>query len=479
MKLWQVRFGRHLIRAVDAAPVPRWTLGQWIGVAARQAGLQATGWIALPLAALIMLPLAWVYAFYQNLTVMDGPAVRDVKFLVAEAKAQAMRNPGQNHVLLLAMTLFGHVVLANTAVVLILAPQLLQRLLGIETIFALSGFHLLNTTFLAVILSLTYLFIDPIIKAAYGLRCYAGRARRTGDDILSGLKTYTAAMVLFLAALVTVEAFPARAAQPTEVPAAAGEASTPPGYVRELDQAIDGVLQQRKFAWRLARETIEAEPETKTWLDRTLDWLIDGIAATVRSMDRWLERFWQWVTERMPKSEKSPDSADGDWRNLIKIGFCLIGAALLVWMLWWFKNRQMMRRRERKGHQRPVDVRPMDLADESITARDLPVDQWLALAAEMLAQEDLRRALRALYLALLAALADEGGLTIARHKTNQDYYAELARRQHDTPEVLTLFDRCRRAYDRVWYGMHAVSATQVAQFKSHQERILELVRPAP
>jgi hypothetical protein len=351
--------------------------------------------------------------------------------------------------------------------------------MGIETIFTLSGFHMLNTTFLAVVCSLTYLFIDPAIKAAYVLRCYAGRARRSGDDIRSGLNAYTTAMALVLAAVVTFETIPASAGQPPETPAAVAEPSTGPGYAPQLDRAIDQVLQQRRFAWRLARETAETKPEMKTWLDRTLEWIVDGLAATLRSVGDWLERIWEWLNARLPKIKKQPGTTGGDWRGLIMIGVYLIGAVFLIRMLWWLKNRLMMRRRDLKGPRSAVDVRPINLSDESITARDLPVDQWLALAAEMLAKGNLRRALRALYLALLADLADHGRLVIARYKTNQDYYGELARREFDAPDVLALFDRCRKAYDRVWYGMHAVSAEQVAQFKSHQERIVALVRPVP
>ena len=82
MKLWHVRFGRRLSSELHHVSLPRWTFGQWLAVAARQAGLQASAWLALPLASLIMLPLAWTYAFYQN--VDDNPT--DVGFFIGKTR---------------------------------------------------------------------------------------------------------------------------------------------------------------------------------------------------------------------------------------------------------------------------------------------------------------------------------------------------------------------------------------------------------
>jgi hypothetical protein len=243
-----------------------------------------------------------------------------------------------------------------------------------------------------------------------------------------------------------------------------------------LDRAIDRVLQQRHFAWRLERETDADEPEMSPWLERTITWLIDGLAAVLRTVGNWMDRLWEWLTGWLPETGKRPEKPAGTGHGRIKIGLFFLGGALLVGILWWLFRSLASGRRGRKRPKPPAAVQPIDLTDESITARDLPADRWLSLAAEMLARDHPRRALRALYLAVLAVLADHGQLVIARHKTNRDYAAELSRRQRNAPELLTLFDNCRQAYDRVWYGMHAVSAEQVAQFKSRQERIVNLVR---
>ena len=100
----------------------------------------------------------------------------------------------------------------------------------------------------------------------------------------------------------------------------------------------------------------------------------------------------------------------------------------------------------------PVGEARPDLGDESVQASELPEAGWLALAREQVGAGQWRLALRALYLALLARLAAEGRLTLARHKTNLEYERELHRRAWQQPEVTARFGRRRRQFEDSWYG---------------------------
>jgi len=71
-------------------------------------------------------------------------------------------------------------------------PQALKLFFGIETIFTLSGMHIFNTTFMAVVCALTYLCLDPLVKAAYTLRCFYGEAVQTGEDLKVELRSLVA-----------------------------------------------------------------------------------------------------------------------------------------------------------------------------------------------------------------------------------------------------------------------------------------------
>ena len=93
----------------------------------------------------------------------------------------------------------------------------------------------------------------------------------------------------------------------------------------------------------------------------------------------------------------------------------------------------------------------IDLADERVSAQDLPPDQWMTMALDLLNRNDYRHALRALYLSVLALLSDHQRVTIARHKSNLEYARELlARHSHAEPELLAAFDWCMHLFERVW-----------------------------
>ena len=76
----------------------------------------------------------------------------------------------------------------NLAVVVILVPQLVESFLGIETVFARDAASALNTTVAAVVCAMAYLIMDPLVKAAYALRCFYGESIRTGADLKAALR---------------------------------------------------------------------------------------------------------------------------------------------------------------------------------------------------------------------------------------------------------------------------------------------------
>jgi hypothetical protein len=94
----------------------------------------------------------------------------------------------------------------------------------------------------------------------------------------------------------------------------------------------------------------------------------------------------------------------------------------------------------------------------------------------MAERKEFRRALRALYLSVLALLADHQRVKIARYKSNRDYARELGRRAHAEPELLAIFDWCINVFERSWYGMHPVDRQRLDQFRDRQERIAALVQ---
>ncbi len=187
MKFWQVIFARHLRSQVAAEPAPRWTLRRWGRVFLTQAFVQPSGLFVVPLSLIPMLPAAWVYAFYQNVTALDDGGPAGISPLLKKSWKQALLWPGQNHLALAILSGFGFYVFLNWAVTGLMLPHLVKMLFGIESAFTRSTFSLLNTTFFAGMLGLTYLCVDPILKTVYLLRCFYGESLESGEDLRAEL----------------------------------------------------------------------------------------------------------------------------------------------------------------------------------------------------------------------------------------------------------------------------------------------------
>jgi hypothetical protein len=112
------------------------------------------------------------------------------------------------------------------------------------------------------------------------------------------------------------------------------------------------------------------------------------------------------------------------------------------------------------------------LNDEGIKADDLPTNRWLALAKELTMKGDLRLAMRALYLATLAHLAQHDMITIETYKSNREYEKELKRRAHERKELLIIFAKNLTIFERVWYGMYRIAQSDFEQYAANQKRIL-------
>jgi len=119
-----------------------------------------------------------------------------------------------------------------------------------------------------------------------------------------------------------------------------------------------------------------------------------------------------------------------------------------------------------------------DIGRERIDARELPSGRWLALGHKLLAEDSLRDALRAFYLALLALVSEEHVITIALFKSKWDYRIEVARSRHSQRELIESFAAAVTLFDRSWYGMHKVGRQEVNDLLECHGRIASFVQPS-
>src|SRR5207237_9170326 len=107
------------------------------------------------------------------------------------------------------------------------------------------------TTFFAIMFGLTYLSVDPILKAAYALRCFCGQSLQSGEDLKAELRqqrvTARSASLLVALLILMPQALPAH----PQISSAASPIATSNLSATELDRAIEQVLEQQKYTWRM------------------------------------------------------------------------------------------------------------------------------------------------------------------------------------------------------------------------------------
>lgn len=468
LKFWQAVFAQRLRAQLNVASSPPLTLARAARIFWLQTAVQPTALFVLPVSLVLTVPFGWTYAFYQNLTAQADGEAPTLRSSSKVAWRQALLWPMQNHTLLAILLLFGMFVFVGCCSVGGLLPQLVKTLFGVETVFSRSGMAMLNTTFFMAMLCITYLCVDPILKAIYVLRVFYGESRQSGEDLRAMLKSIAApgqriaARALILLLLATA-ASPAAAAEPA-APPAPNQTFAPD----QLDHAISDVIARSKYSWRMPREKTEASDTQKPGvLARFFEGIGNWMKDTLKTMAKWLERIFQKIFGRLP----SPGSPDFNWavtKQMLLFGLlALVASALALLAIRFWRRR---RNQPEIPTAEAVQAMP-DLTDEHVAADQLPEDGWSKLARELLAGGEFRLALRAFYLASLAHLAERNLLSLARFKSNRDYERELQRRAHAFPQVVDWFGENVSAFDRVWYGRHEATGEVVNQFAANVERI--------
>lgn len=499
MKTWQSRFCRLLLARLQGETPEPWTILRFLRTGAVQASVQTTGFFILPVALLATLPFGWVYAMYQNATVLDHGEYRSARELLRDAVAQAKLWPTQNHLILWLLSPFllllvagfylaavpiaeslspefggwiigfyatifsllvmplsplGMAIALNICMAFLAGAGLLRSVLGIETAFTMSGGAASNSTFVAIVCGLTYLCMDPAMKAAYVVRCFYGMSLNNGEDLRIALRraSRTIAPVVLVASFLLLST-PAAAQTPAETPSAPPKAAAVDSH--DLGRALDSELGKWCYTWRMPREQVKAQEEG--FLVRTLRSIAESIQTAFRKLRDAFNRFVDWLFPENDHPSRSTSPKLGNLRPVLEfflvllIVLVLAALAFLLYRVW--RDRQRL---EVQLSSLGAPVLP-DLEDENTAADQLPEQGWIALARELMDKGEFRLAVRAFFLAMLARLAGAELIRIARFKSNNDYAGELARHAHVQPDLLPTFLTGAATFESVWYGDHAAS----------------------
>jgi hypothetical protein len=470
MKCWHVVFAARVKMSISGQPVPRWSLQRLLTLVTTQTLIHATAFFILPLAALVAIPFGWCYAFYQNITAEAITEVDDLKTLCKKAWFQAKLWPRQNHMLLAIFFVFGVVVFLNIAGAIYLLPHLIKKYFGIESMFTLSGSHMINTTFWVITIGISYLCMNPLIKTVYVLRCFYGAALKSGDDLKTELKTLLPGRTGVVIGLLLVALFVG-----SPLPSIATETHfTSP---EALDRSIDEVMEQRVFTWRMPRELISEDEKTSNGpIASVVAWTIDKLGKGIKAVINWIDKLMDWLIEILPTGDQRAASSDANWISSVRVAVYVLLIGLLgalVYILW----RSWMRRQNAQAElvAAAVESTP-NLENDGTTADDLPVNRWLELAHELTAKGSWRLAMRAFYLATLANLAENELITVEKFKSNREYENELYRRAHQKEALLKAFSKSREVFERVWYGMYEVNRLDLEHYAAIQKRMMTIAQ---
>jgi hypothetical protein len=490
MKFWHAVFAGRLMDQLCGQAPERWRLGRICRVIVGQAAVQPWGLFLIPLATMVIIPLPWTYAFFQNACVYGDGRDRPGPKPMVSAWRQTMIWPVQNIAVIGILSLFGTFVLINIAMAIYQLPGLAKTFLDIDTIFTRSGYSVLNSTYLTIVATLGYLCLDPLVKAFYTLRCFYGQSLQTGQDLRGELRALIS--VGCLAVCLVLLGAPAESR---------GENSPPPGNQaasvrtggeispQDLDKSLDEVVARRKYAWRLDNpEEPQAPAEEGSFVTSALETVWGWIKSALEWAWEMLKKIWDFIVpsgddggrsggESSPGASPGAGRGESSWVILLRyIVYAALGGIVIMMLVVFWKR--IKRSQSEQADVSAAGLPTIDLEDENVTADDLPESGWLDLARQLIDQGDARLALRAMYLASLAMLADNSRISIAKFKSNMDYRRELDRRCHSMPQLLDAFGRNVAVFEAVWYGTHEATSDKIEAFIDNQKTIGHIVSNA-
>jgi hypothetical protein len=380
----------------------------------------------------------------------------------------------------------------NCLLLAIVVPQLLHSIFGVDTFLSTQmGAYSLGSSsaFWLSLFGGAWLALDPVVKCTFVVVYQHLRSRREGDDLRGllaslprrqkrkaavigsagdGRGTGIASLIVLAAILLSPFHVAARSMQgpPSRSVAETSSDTVRQERVQELRQALDKESQRAIYRWHDTEH-----PSEPTWFDKLL-------AKIGHAIERGWDAFLNFLKKLWPSGLDFSPGANGGWRlKDLRFWLALVVALTLAVgaMLFWLR-----RRREAPELSIPVAAAPLPDLHDAAVASERSEDEWFALANRLEGEGNLRLALRAAYLGLLAGLAQRAWLTIRRDRTNREYLDEFTRRWRRRPQAALearaeIPERLRgslRQFDRVWYGSHALTPTSVAAYRQDQRELL-------
>jgi len=502
--------GAYLVRAWMVSRyvqrVREWAFGtpaaKPVGLAAHAAALgRLLAWkITLSVCAMAALPtvagLSWLYSASQFASLDAREEDGSERHTMRGCVGLASQWFGGGLLLFVMLFPLWIAVWLNGLIVALIVPQLLHSILGVNTLLstAMGMFALIRSSaFWLALFAGAWLALDPIVKCSFVVVHQHLRSRREGDDLrgllaslpreqkkkaqmiassATGGKVALGALVVLAAVLVNASSI-ARAAQ-TPLTQSSAETQLDAArqvQIQKLRRALDEESRRAIYRWHDARH-----PSPPTWFDKQLERIGNALSRVWNAIVDFLRKLWPQGLNLSPDSKGPGTSWMKDlriWLTLVAILTIAAGAVLL-----WLR-----RRRQAAPISIPLAIAPLPDLSEGALATERSEDEWFALASRLQQEGELRLAVRAAYLGLLAGLAQREWLTIRRDRTNREYLDEFMRRWRRRPQAALdaraeIPEKLRgglRRFNGVWYGSHPLTPESVAAYQRDQQELLSNV----
>ena len=195
MKGLQAFCCRELVRVYTGNATRWWRPATMLAIWSKQIALQPFGFFIKPLAWLLIFPVTYVSAFFQNLTILGGEGRKDVR----KSWELARLWPKQSYAVYGLLSLLALIVFFDLYAVVFSIPFLLKILLGIENFMTRSYTWAFSPVLLIAVAAITYFVIDLLAKAIEVIRFCDGESLTTGADLLRRLAVVETQQVSLLA----------------------------------------------------------------------------------------------------------------------------------------------------------------------------------------------------------------------------------------------------------------------------------------
>ncbi len=479
MKGLQAFCCRELVRVYTGNINHWWKPTAMLAIWSRQITFQPFGFFIKPLAWLLIFPVAYVSAFFQNLTVLGGAEANDIR----KSWELARLWPKQSHAVYGLLSLLALLVFLDLYAIIFSIPFALKLLLGIESFLTRTYTWAFSPVLLIAIAAVAYFLIDLLAKAIEVIRCCDGESLATGADLLRRLaalqtdklspsawpreKSSAPGMLRLLCLpLLNVTLF-AVGISPTETRAAQSIHLDQPLTQPALDRQIERVLQNPEYSWR---EPSVPTPSPKK--NSIFEQWMGSIRKTLISLGHWVSLLLKAILKPFDLRAPGEPSTSPIMSHLSGL---LNAIGYLLWMaLAGILILLLVRIVKLRTAKLPPSILPAqtpDLTDEGINANQMPDHEWYALAREKMAGGDFRQAQRALFLAILSYLGAHHFISVERWKSNTDYEKELGRKAKHLSGLPALFAQSRLGFERCWYGANSVTSEELEIYHRLYQRI--------